>query len=56
MKDQEVKTEPLTKEEISELQWLRLLQADNTRWLSMWEFNRIAELTNKLKLSNTPNQ
>jgi len=37
----------LTKEEESELQLLRLLQADNRRWLSMWEFNRIAELSRK---------
>jgi hypothetical protein len=37
----------LTKEEESELQLLRLLQADNRRWLSMWEFNRITELSRK---------
>ena len=37
----------LTKEEESELQYLRLLQADTRRWLSMWEFNRIAELSRK---------
>ena len=37
----------LTKEEGNELQLLRLLQADNRRWLSMWEFNRIAELSRK---------
>jgi hypothetical protein len=37
----------LNKEEGSELQLLRLLQADNRRWLSMWEFNRIAELSRK---------
>ena len=37
----------LTKEEESELQLLRLLHADNRRWLSMWEFNRIAELSRK---------
>jgi len=37
----------LTKEEADELQLLRLLQADTRRWLSMWEFNRIAELSRK---------
>jgi hypothetical protein len=37
----------LNKEEGNELQLLRLLQADKRRWLSMWEFNRIAELSRK---------
>lgn len=38
----------LTKEEESELQLLRLFQADTRRWLSMWELNRIAELSRKV--------
>ena len=37
----------LTKEEESELQLLRLLQADTRRWLSMAEFERISELAQK---------
>lgn len=37
----------LTDAEASELQLLRLLQADNRRWLSMAEFERIAELARK---------
>lgn len=37
----------LTKEEESELQLLRLLHADTRRWLSMAEFERIAELSRK---------
>jgi hypothetical protein len=37
----------LTNKEKGELQLLRLLQADKRRWLSMWEFNRINELSIK---------
>jgi hypothetical protein len=37
----------LTTEEDNELQLFRLFQAENRRWLSMWEFNRIAELSRK---------
>jgi hypothetical protein len=40
-------TAGLTKEEDNELQLLRLLQADTRRWLSIWEFNRISELSRK---------
>lgn len=47
MTEQEVNIEPLTREEVSELELLRLLQADHTRWLSQAEFDRIKELARK---------
>jgi len=37
----------LTKEEVDELQLLRFLQTSNERYLSTWEFDRIAELSRK---------
>jgi len=40
-------TEQLTKEETNELELLRILQKDRRRWLSMYEFQRIAELSRK---------
>jgi len=42
-----VATVGLTKEEVDELQLLRFLQTSNERYLSTWEFDRIAELSRK---------